>query len=570
MTRHLILAAAVATVSLAGVGCVSHDETPPFDPRGLGDPQRAASAGLTQSPELSLPEKLDSLADSPVAPIEKFKDDPLHRKVSDEKETVVVELRTIIQRTVVNNLDVRVASYTPAIDETRVTEADARFDPTAFVNTTYEKNSGFAPSLGGSFNPQSFDRLTFETGIRTLLDTGGEISLSMNTQATDPGSSSTSFTDEKSFFNELRLQLTQPLLRDFGRDVNRARIVINKNNQQISLLDFRNQLEETLTELERTYWQLVQAQREVEIQRELLENTLKTADTLWKRRDQDVTRLQISQANASLETRRAQLVRAEARVEDLSDLLKQFMSDASLPVAGDTVILPGTTPIVQQVRFDPAEQIETALLNRAELGQQQLRVDNALTALGVAKNNELPRLDLVGSASLQGFNEQYGPALQETFDEIDPYEGVISLGFQFEYPLGNRAARAIFRRAQLQYLQASDSYRQIIEQVVTDVKRAMREVETTWTEVVRTRQAEYASRDALRSVQIREDAGEALTPEFVDLKLRQQEILAQSERDRAAAESNYNIGLSQLERTKGTLLKYNNVVLEEAPLPSGR
>jgi outer membrane protein TolC len=120
----------------------------------------------------------------------------------------------------------------------------------------------------------------------------------------------------------------------------------------------------------------------------------------------------------------------------------------------------------------------------------------------------------------------------------------------------------------LQYLQSSDSYRQLIEQVVLDTKRAMREVETTWTEVIRTRQSEFASADALRSVQIREDAGEALTPEFVDLKLRQQEILAQSKRDRAAAESNYNISMSSLERAKGTLLKYNNVVLSEASLPA--
>ena len=80
----------------------------------------------------------------------------------------------------------------------------------------------------------------------------------------------------------------------------------------------------------------------------------------------------------------------------------------------------------------------------------------------------------------------------------------------------------------------------------------------------------YAAADALRAVQVREDAGEALTPEFVDLKLRQQELLAQSQRDEAAAISNYNIALSVLEKSKGTLLKYNNVVMQEASLPRGR
>lgn len=564
MTRHLILAAAVTTVSIAGVGCTSH-QTPPFDPRGLGDPQRSAAAGLSRGPTLTLPEKLDSLADATTAPAEKFADDEMHKRISDDPRTVRVDLRRAIQQAVVNNRDVRVSSYTPAIEESRVTEAEARFDPTVYANTSIEKNRGSAPSFGGQFTGQDFDRISLETGVKTLLETGGEISLSLSTQRTNPDSANFG----TQYFNELKLQLTQPLLRDFGRDVNNARIVINKNNQQISLLDFREKLEDTLTRLEQTYWQLVQAQAEVDIQQELLINTLKTADTLWKRRDQDVTRLQISQANASLESRRAQLVRAKARVGDLSDQLKQYMSDPELPVAGNDLVLPGTPPVIQQVVFNPQEQIEQALLHRGELGQQQLRVDNALTALGVARNNELPRLDLVGSASLQSINDFYGPGLVGIVDDIDdPYEGVVSLGFQFEYPLGNRAAKAIYRRAMLQYLQASDSYRQIIETVVLDVKRAMREVETTWTEVVRTRQSEFASADALRSVQIREDAGEALTPEFVDLKLRQQEILAQSKRDRAAAESNYNISLSQLERTKGTLLKYNNVVLTEAAMPA--
>lgn len=65
----------------------------------------------------------------------------------------------------------------------------------------------------------------------------------------------------------------------------------------------------------------------------------------------------------------------------MSDQLKQFMSDPNLPVAGNELLLPGTPPVVAQVVFNPQEQIESALLNRGELGQQQLRVDNALTAL---------------------------------------------------------------------------------------------------------------------------------------------------------------------------------------------
>jgi outer membrane protein len=573
MSRNVILAAvAVAAASVLG-GCATSVDEAPFDPRGLSANQREAAKGLAPSESLALPAKLDSLADSPVTPKERFKDEGLLNPLTTEPKVVKIDLREAIQRAVVNNLDVKVASYSPAIEETRYSEADARFDPTFVFNPTIERNKTVQFAGNGGILGGDYARTAIETGIKQLLDTGGEYSLTYSLQHIDAGNSiipgvfSSSATNQ--YYNELKVQITQPILRDFGRDTNRARITINRNNQQIAVLDFRDKLEETLANLEKTYWTLVQAQREVEIQQELLQNTINTANTLYQRRDQDVNRLQISQANSSIETRRAQLVRAKARVADFGDDLKLLMSDSQIAVGGTELLLPATPPALQQVLLDPANQIDTALLNRQELGQQQLRIDSALVALRVAKNNEQPRLDLVGAASLQGSAEEFGDSLNEFAVEQfgGDYTGLMSLGFQYEYPLGNRAAKAIFRRAQLQYLQANDSYRQIIEKVVSDVKKACREVQTTWTEIVRTRQAQFAAADALRSVQIREDASEPLTPEFVDLKLRQQETLAQAQRDHAAAVSGYNIALSALERVKGTLLKYNNVVMEEATLP---
>ena len=572
MTRQMILAAAAAaTLGLAG-GCASSDEAP-FDPRGMTAAQREAARGLAPSEVVALPAKLDSLADSDKTPKEKFRNEPLLNRLDARPRVVRVDLRQAIQRAVANNLDVRVASYQPAIEESRVTEADARFDPTIFANPTIEGNSGLSPAANGSLIGSNFTRVTLETGVKQVNEWGGEYTLQYTAQEIDshqgagnPLLGQTAGINQ--FYNELKFQLTQPLMRDFGADVNNARIVINRNNQHVALLDFREQLEKSLTDLEQTYWQLVQARREVEIQQELLQNTINTANTLFLRKDQDVNRLQISQANASIETRRAQLVRAEAHVDDLSDQLKQFMSDPSLPLAGPDLVLPATPPALQQVVLDPQEQIDAALLNRTELGQQQLRIDSAMVALRVAKNNKLPRFDFVGSAALQGADEIYSRAFNDMF-EFSDFTGVLTAGVQFEYPLGNRAANAIFRRAQLQALQASDSYRQIIEKVILEVKAATREVNTTWNETVRTKQATFAAADALRAVQVREDAGEALTPEFVDLKLRQQELLADSQRQEAAAISNYNIALSKLERTKGTLLKYNNVMLEEASLPRG-
>jgi hypothetical protein len=101
------------------------------------------------------------------------------------------------------------------------------------------------------------------------------------------------------------------------------------------------------------------------------------------------------------------------------------------------------------------------------------------------------------------------------------------------------------------------------------VKTALREVETTWNEVAGRRQARFSFADQLSAIEQREAGGEQLTPTFVNLKLQSQEELADAARLENEAVANYNIAIARLEFAKGTLLRYNNVVMEEERLRTG-
>src|SRR5439155_5527526 len=257
------------------------------------------------------------------------------------------------------------------------------------------------------------------------------------------------------------------------------------------------------------------------------------------------------------------LIRARAHVRDLSDQIKGLMNDPEFPVAGSTLILPADDAVNEQIRVNLEDQINTGLESRLELGQQQLRVANAGVAADVAKNNLLPRFDFVGSVGPQGIGGNPWEAMQDEFgwDHLN-----VTAGFQLEIPIGNRAARAIWRRAQLQRMQAIEQYRALLDQVALDVKTAIRQIETTWEERVGAARARFAAADALAAVEERERANEALTPDFVNRKLDLQNQLALAEQREAEATSYYMIALSDLEHAKGTLLRYNNIVMEESPL----
>jgi outer membrane protein len=546
---------------LAGLLISCASDPLPFQPRLAQEPEKYSATNLESRPKQPLPTTLESpflTSGTVLRPTPQ----PSTGPSLGLGPILRMPLQECVQRAVANNLDVRVAGYSPAIDETRVTEAEANWDPVFFSNLTYQRIdqiNGFGFQEGNGHQLQS------STGIRQNMPSGGQASLAYETGWTNPKSDDIPGGNPKTFWsNDVLLQVTQPLLRDFGNEINRARITIARINQRVSLLEFRKQLEQSLADLEKTYWQLVSAEREVKIDEELLNQTVKTADVLFKRKGQDVTRVQLSQANASIEARRSTLIGAKAHVRDLSDQLKQLMNDPDMPVSSPVLVLPANEPMEEPVHFDLTDQINTALENRFELGEAQLKIDSADVARKFAQNQLLPKLNAVGSISFGGVNNDFGGATGGEFasDELN-----YAIGLNLEIPIGNRENRAIYQRSLLQRQQAIDQYRDQIEKVALDVKEAARDVDTTWDQMVATRQARFAAADALLAIQQREEGGEALTPTFVQLKLDTQERLAEAASTEVESVSNYNIAISHLEQTKGTLLRYDNVVMEEQLLP---
>ena len=237
------------------------------------------------------------------------------------------------------------------------------------------------------------------------------------------------------------------------------------------------------------------------------------------------------------------------------------MNDPALPVAGNILILPATGPVRQPIHFDPQEQINQAIEHRFELAEQILKIDSQSLINRVAKNNLLPSLQVVNTLTFNGSDDNWTGANARVASGSFTSDRV---GLQFEIPLGNRQARAVYQRTLLQRQQAIDAYRNLIEQVSLEVRNALLTVETAWEQVRMNRQAAFATADALEAIVLREEQGtEPLNYSFVTLKLDTQARLADAERAEAEAVANYCLAIAQLERAKGTLLRYDNVMMQE-------
>lgn len=487
-------------------------------------------------------------------------------QVIDRPMKVRLSLTQAIRKALEHNYMIRFHSYSPAIETARIVEAEAQFDAVFFTN--FSNNKQDRPSSSKLFATETQSR-TFESGLRKLLSTGTQVSASYNLQRTD--SNLVFQTLNPSYFNQFVVEFRQPFLRGFGLDFNRSQIEIRKLDRRISEARLQREVRETIYNVEQAYWQLWQTRRRITVLSRLLADYHRILSFLEERLQMglDVYKVQVNLTRSRLEQREANFIQIRSAVKNAEDQLKALLNDPDLNLSKDIEIIPVDTPSLKAVAIDQVGEVTSALMNRSELHEAKLAIEQAQLAIGVAKNQALPRLD----AALRYVVDGLGSNADKAFDQLTEnnfHEYVVSV--EFEYPIGSRAGEAKIRQARYQQAQAISGYRAQIEGVIAEVKQAIRDLQTNYDQIGPSFRSAAASMDQLRAIQQRQ---ETRSPPNLEVELNAHEALATA-RDKLAQElAGYNLGLINLERRKGTLLQYNNIHLrgiedaasEQANLP---
>ncbi len=478
--------------------------------------------------------------------------------------TFRVDLKQAITRAVENNLAVQAGRLSPAISESAVVSAQAAFDWIFFADFNWGRTDSpqTVPVVNGipvGASARQDQSVGYSTGIRRDLTSGGSLSISQGLTYTDNTGSGVDLAPDPANRTFLEIDFSQPLLRGFGSDVALADVRLARNDERRSVYGYKLTLIEVATQTERAYWELVLAQRNLEIQQRLLDRGIETRDVLESRRTFDVKPAEFSDAVATVERRRADIIRAENLLRLQSDSLKALINDPELTVGSETQLLAIDDPIEEPVFGSMRDALVAAVRNRPEIQQAILDIDDASIRLTVARNARLPALDARFNALFQGLDEDVDGAYEDIGD-ANFVDMVFSL--LFEQPIGNRAAQANLRASQLARMQATINYRRTVQDVVLDVKTALRFLVTNYRLIEQTRTSRLAATENLRTLIVQEQTIQSLTPDFLDLKFRRQESLAQAELDEVQAVIDYNSAIAELYRATGTALERNRIRLE--------
>lgn len=494
-----------------------------------------------------------------------------------EKRTVSVSLERIIKRVVEGNLNVQFARLAPAISEAQVVAAQAAFDWVFFVNSQWDSTDqqrtasaiGSTP-VGLQVDQRQVNETT--TGLRKRLTSGGQFTVQNTFRWTDVETRNfTSFPDP-AYESNIRLLLEQPLLRNFGSDVALAQVRLAQNQERDEVQALKGTLIENITNAEEAYWTLVRNYATLKIVKRLYDRGEAVRLDLYNRMGVDVEPAVYADAVARVESRRAQIIRAQNALAAASDQLKLLINDPELPIGSDLLLVPADDAIDEPIVFNLRESLETAFTSRPEVQRALLSIDNTSIRQAVANNALLPRLDL---RALTQFNS-LATEPDQAYNELTSTNFVdFGVGLTFEMPIGNREAQAGVLQRRLERSQAVVAYRNTVQQIVGEVNNALRNVQTNYELIDQTRSARLAATENVRTLDVKESTTAAKTPEFLNLRLNRQEQLSQAELEEVQALSDYNIAIGRLFQSMGTTLQRNRIdfnvpdvepVKEEYPL----
>jgi outer membrane protein len=423
---------------------------------------------------------------------------------------------------------------------------------------------------------------TANFGYQQAWHTGTSMNLTFNNTRATTNYSSFAPEIDSSF----RFTLSQHLLQGFGFLPNERFIRIAKNDKKISDSAFRQQVRETVSQIQNIYWDLVAAYEDVKVKQRALEFAQRTySDNQKQVQIGTLAPIEVVHAQSTVSTAQQDLIVSQTNLQ-LEQLLMKNAVTRNLgdPILATAEVIPTDTMRVDDSDALPAvdQLIKTAQDNSPEIEQAKIDLTNREITNKSAKNALLPSLDayaFYGASALKGVPVSalfpcsggspgvppfcppsatgFDNALGSLVNSSAPDKGV---GVQLTIPIRNRAAQANQVRSQLEFRQAEMRMQQLYNQINIQVRNAAFAVQQDRARV----QAAQASRAyALQSLDA-EQKKYALGASTSTLVLQTQTAFETAENTLVAALTAYEKHKVELDRVTSMSLEKNHIMLDDS------
>jgi HAE1 family hydrophobic/amphiphilic exporter-1 len=514
-----------------------------------------------------------------------------------------LSLREALSLALENNKDIEVARQNVKIAEFDLTAARGAYDPRFSSSTYYERISSpisnfLTGGQNGATTQTDYTGAARVEGLTPRL--GGSYHLDFSSVRFTSNNQFTALSPQ--YPTALTFSYTQPLFRGRKFDNSRRQIEIGKKNLSLTDAQFRQRAIETITSVQRAYWDLVFALRNLQVQRDAVRDS-RTQLEHNKRlvAEGSLAPIDVVAAEAQVAGFEQTLFSSLEEVSRSENNLKNLIAVNRQADLWDLSIIPTDSVELAPPDISLPEALKAALDNRPELQQSNvIREINQIDQKYFHEQTK-PAIDLVGSYGLVGLAGAQSNALspftgvstQELRSRVDqlltqaglppltplppqalsPFliggydqslQNLFSnrfnnfrVGVQINLPFRNRTAEAQLGRSLVEGQRIATQREQLEQSIQVDVRNALQAVRSAQARLRAAAIARQASEQQYQSEQRKLDAGQST----VFLVLERQTALTTARGNELRAQTDLNKAIAELQRATGNALTTNDIVV---------
>lgn len=470
-----------------------------------------------------------------VEAVDEARVDALPRQ--EQAESIELSLAETRAAAIEHNFSLKVELFKPRIGITALSAAEAAFEAVIFGSYTTTNESLLTQLEEGI--PTDSD--SFSGGVRLPLVTGGSLEVSTLGNRSDGG-----LLLAEPWEAGFEVDITQPLLRDAGIEVNTAAIRIARYDAQTIDAQTKLSVIRLLSDVERAYWNLYRVTRVLDVRVRQYEVAKQQAERARRLVAADQgSELDVLRAESGLGGTLESVIVADNAVRVAQRDLKVLMNRPDLPQGGKTRIVITDPPSPTEPRIDSGLLVDRAMSGRMELLELELSLAADAERIMVARNGMLPSFVLDYNYQVLGDGTSAGNAYSSI-----PDEDIYSISFGVEIPVGNEAARSTLARTLLTRLQRLQTKNARKGSITNEVLDAADGLTNAWQRIIAARlESELAAR-TLAGEQRQFDVGLRTSTDVLDAAAR----LADAQASEVNAMSAYQIAFVDLAFATGTTL----------------
>lgn len=452
------------------------------------------------------------------------------------EERIPLTLQEAVESALQNNLNLQLAKEETEIAIGAVQIAESRFDKNLSAQITSQEQE-YTPLAEGYAENEETGNLGVDLSKRFAA--GTEVKVGWANTRYDSDAAGLAL--NPSYGSTLNLDVSQPLLRGLGEQVQTAQITAAQKDSAAATYKVDSQAADLAALVKSSYWTLVFAWQDIDVKQLSLELAIKLLDeTRAKISAGKLAQVEVYQPQSEVARREEDLIGAERAIGAAEDQLKLLMNSKDWLITYQPTDAPQTEPVT----LDPLSVRENAIRNRPDLKAANLSIEAAKLNELVAEDNLRPQLNLVGGVSYGGTDGSYDDALSAAVDDSDTRW---LLGVNFSYPLDNSYARGSLRQARATSNIAQKNSDLLKLEITRSVRTTVRDVDLAIKAMDATRKTSIATLKRLEAEQAKFEAGRSTTLDVLIAQEAYSQALSQENKSKIL----YAQSLAELDRIQG-------------------